>query len=71
VELESAESSRTKALKFINTLESTLHQHMPRTVIDASIFEHILKVREILRMPGSSAKMLLESVALAVPNFKN
>jgi DNA polymerase-3 subunit delta' len=71
LESGSVESSRTKALKFINTLESTLHEHTPRTVLGTSIFEHIWKVREFLRMPGSSAKMLLESIALAVPNFKN
>lgn len=30
---------------------------------------HFFKVREFLRMPGSSAKTLMESVALIVPNF--
>jgi len=32
-------------------------------------FEHFFKVREFLRMPGSSTKSLMESVALIVPNF--
>lgn len=36
-----------------------------------SCFSHIFKVRKFLRMPGSSTKNLMESVALIVPNFKN
>ena len=32
------------------------------------IFEHIFKTREFLRQSGSSVKMLLESVALTLPN---
>lgn len=59
------ESSRSKALKFLNALESRLS----KTVFDTHSFEHFFKVREFLRMPGSSAKMLLESVALVVPNM--
>lgn len=35
----------------------------------APCFEHLFKVRELLRMPGSSAKSLMESVALIVPDF--
>jgi len=33
-------------------------------------FEHIFKVREFLNQPGSSAKNLMESVALIIPNLK-
>jgi len=33
--------------------------------------EHSFKVREFLRMPGSSTKSLMESVALVVPNLSN
>jgi hypothetical protein len=72
------ESSRSKALKFLNTLEQTLHQ---RTVSKGTFdtggkspkmdfFHHFFKVRKFLRMPGSSPKTLLESVALLVPSFK-
>ena len=34
-------------------------------------FSHLFKVREFLRMPGSSTKSLMESVAIVIPNFKN
>ncbi|MDO8660148.1 MAG: hypothetical protein Q7K54_06180 [Candidatus Parcubacteria bacterium] len=63
------DSARTKALNFLNALESILS----KTVFDTKVgcCEHLFKVREFLRMPGSSAKTLLESVALIVPNFKN
>lgn len=63
------ESSNLKALKFLNKLELTLHRKMSKGDLDISVFEHFLKVREFLRMPGSSAKTLMESVALVVPNF--
>ena len=63
----SIESNRSKALKLLNTLESVLHSKMSRMPLDTRIFEHIFKVREFLRMPGSSAKTLMESVALIIP----
>lgn len=63
------DSTRSKALKFLNALELTLHSNMSKRHFDISYFEHILKVREFLRMPGSSTKTLMESVALIVPNF--
>lgn len=68
-EVLSIDSNRSKALRFLNELEATLS----KTVFDThhKCFEHFFKVREFLRMPGSSAKTLLESVALVVPNFKN
>ncbi len=64
------DSTRSKALKFLNALESTLHKKlMSKGTLDTRFFEHIFKVREFLRMPGSSTKTLMESVALIVPNL--
>lgn len=69
-EIVALESSRSKALKFLNELESILHQKaMSKTAFDTSFFEHLFKVREFLRMPGSSVKTLMESVALVIPSF--
>lgn len=65
------EGTRSKAIKFIDALESVLHHNMSRTVLDTRVFEHLFKVREFLRMPGSSAKNLLESVALILPVEKS
>jgi DNA polymerase III delta prime subunit len=62
-EIVALDSSRSKALKFLNALEVTL----PKTVFDTKTFEHIFKVREFLRIPGSSTKSLMESVALIIP----
>ena len=62
-------SSRAKALKFLNALESALHSKVSKSTLDTSIFHQIFKVREFLRMPGSSAKTLMESVALIIPSF--
>ena len=65
-------SIRAKALKFLNALEYSLHQKaVSKCLFDTKIFEQIFKVREFLRMPGSSTKSLMESVALVIPNFKN
>lgn len=65
---EDGTSPRTVALEFLNSVESVLHQHLvSKTVFDTEVFEHIFNVRENLRQPGSAPKMLLESVALAVP----
>ena len=61
------DSARSKALKFLNSLESALHKKVSKRHFDTGLFEHIFKVREFLRMPGSSTKMLMESVALATP----
>jgi len=60
-------STRARALKFLNALESTLHTKVSRAPLDTSYFHQIFKVREFLRMPGSSTKTLMESVALVVP----
>jgi len=73
------DSTRTQALKFLNALESVavsktvFDKNMSRTVLDIRVdfFEHIFKVREFLRMPGSSTKTLMESVAIIVPSFQN
>ena len=67
------DSSRSKALKFLNELEFVLHDKVLSrgTLGNLSIdfFNHFLKVREFLRMPGSSTKSLMESVALITPNM--
>jgi len=72
------DSARSKAIKFLNVLELVLHKKIfiqgkenrphenPSVLIP---FRQIFKVREFLRMPGSSTKTLMESVALVVPNF--
>lgn len=68
------DSTRSKALKFLNALEvamsrAVLDKNMSRTALDTSSFEHIFKVREFLNQPGSSTKSLMESITLTVPNF--
>jgi len=84
----SLDSTRSKALKFLNALEITLHKEFlknyercgfqpvlregsSRNNFSETLFEHFFKVREFLRMPGSSIKSLMESVALVIPNFLN
>lgn len=68
------ESKRSKALNFLNSLEFSLHNKMSKmpigmskTVFDTAVFEQIFQARKYIRQPGSSAKMLLESVALSIP----
>ena len=61
----SAESNNIKALKFLNALEFV----MSKRHFDGRFFAHFFKVREFLRMPGSSVKILMESVALITPNM--
>ncbi|MFA6177463.1 MAG: hypothetical protein WC694_01035 [Candidatus Paceibacterota bacterium] len=78
------DSARSKALKFLNTLESSLHSNFVKNFEHGrfhpedgvkwknslqSCFLHFFKVREFLRMPGSSTKSLMESVALITPNM--
>lgn len=64
------DSVRSKALKFLNSLELTLHKKLlSKGTFDTSVFSHFFKVRKFLRMPGSSTKSLIESVALIIPNF--
>ncbi len=69
-EIIMTDSARASALRFLNSLESTLHRNItPKNIFDTKVFEHFFKVREFLRMPGSSTKSLLESVAMVVPNL--
>lgn len=69
-EIIALNSSRSKALKFLNELESSLRQKaMSKRLFDVKTFQHLFKVREFLRMPGSSVKTLIESVALVIPSF--
>ena len=63
------DSTRSKALKFLNELEFVLHKKMSKAGFDIKTFQHLFKVREFLHMPGSSSKTLMESVALVIPSF--
>jgi DNA polymerase III delta prime subunit len=80
-------SVRSKALKFLNALETKLQNKFEKNFSGLTLpgvpggahtvqnsfqtcFAHIFKVREFLNQPGSSAKSLMESVALIVPNLK-
>jgi DNA polymerase III delta prime subunit len=62
-EIIATDSARSRALKFLNALEVVVS----KTVFDTKVFEHFFKVREFLRMPGSSTKTLMESIALIIP----
>lgn len=67
------DSTRSKSLKFLNTLERELHSKVfsknTTSISNSDFFYQILKAREFLRQPGSSTKSLMESVALCVPTF--
>ena len=76
------ESNNVKALKFLNALEFLLHSKLVNnfsgltlpgvgsgTTVQNSLqvcLQHFFKVREFLRMPGSSVKTLMESVACSI-----
>jgi len=63
-------SARSKSLKFLNALELVLHQKfILKPNISINFFNQIFKVRKFLSQPGSSIKTLMESLALAIPNF--
>ena len=68
-------TAHSKALKFLNALEVVLSKTpfdktVSKGVFDINTcFQHIFKIREFLNQPGSSAKNLMESVALIIPNF--
>src|SRR3989344_4682214 len=65
-----AESEEDEEGNEIVALEFTLHQKLvSKRHFDIGFFEHLFKIREFLRMPGSSAKTLMESVALVIPNL--
>ena len=73
-EIIALDSPRSKALRFLNMLEfitskAVFDKNLSKPAFDMSFFGHFFKVREFLRMPGSSAKTLMESVALVVPIF--
>ena len=66
------DSTRSKTIKFLNALEKILHQRLlSKNNLDHEVdyFYQILKVREYLSQPGSSAKSLMESVALVIPKL--
>ncbi len=77
------DSVRSKALKFLNALEISLYNNFVKNFEHGRFhpedgvkwknslqsFLHFFKVREFLRMPGSSTKSLMESVALITPNM--
>lgn len=62
---------RAKAIKFLDSIELVLNEKINKKIGNQKIdyFEHIFKVREFLRQPGSSPKTLMESVALIVPIY--
>ena len=84
-EIVAPDSVRSRALKFLNAVETVLHKKLKNSAVLTlpgipggtytaqnflvSCFEQIFKAREFLRQPGSSTKSLLESVALVVPSF--
>lgn len=72
IQIES-DSNRSRAIKFLNTLELILHKKFISQDFDANnnvdFFYQILKAREYLSEPGSSAKSLMEGVALVVPKL--
>lgn len=64
------DSVRSKALKFLNALELLLQNKFTKNFSNLTpSFQQIFKVREFLGQPGSSAKSLMESVALAIPEM--
>ena len=76
IEITSVDSNRSKAIKFLNALETVLHQKFfqrePKALTGKNNFDffyQIMKAREYLSQPGSSAKSLMESVALVVPKL--
>jgi DNA polymerase-3 subunit delta' len=75
----SMDSNRSKAIKFLNALETILHKRLftdrgltsiqieSKPLSETNYFEQIFKARVYLSQPGSSTKSLMESVALVVP----
>ncbi|MCX6752365.1 MAG: hypothetical protein NTZ87_02585 [Candidatus Nomurabacteria bacterium] len=85
-EIAVLDSTRSKALKFLNALEIVLHSKFAKNFSGLTLpgvpggthtvqnplqicLQHFFKVRKFLRMPGSSAKTLMESVAILIPNL--
>ncbi|MFH1608461.1 MAG: hypothetical protein ABH951_00375 [Patescibacteria group bacterium] len=68
------DSNQSRALKFLDTLEEISHQKIfaklnKKDLKNINFFNQIFQARESLRQPGSSAKTLLESVAISMPNY--
>ena len=72
IETTATESVRPKAIKFLNALETILHKRLfssKNLNSEVDYFYQIMKALEYLSVPGSSAKSLMESVALVVPKL--
>jgi hypothetical protein len=67
-ELIALDSARSRSIKFLNAVESVL---LSKSMLDTGNFEHIFNAREFLRMPGSSTKILMESIALVLPENRD
>ena len=66
----SLEFNRSKAIKFLNALETFLHRRLisqNNFNENADYFYQILKARQFINQPGSSLKSLMESVAFTIP----
>jgi DNA polymerase III delta prime subunit len=64
------DSVRSKAIKFLNALETVLYRKTVSNFklnIKTDFFVKIFNAREFLRQSGSSVKNLMESVALTIP----
>ena len=71
-EIDNMNNGRAKGLKFLNALEYILQEKLKdknNFLLVKDPMEHILKVRSFMSQPGSSAKNLMESVALIIPYF--
>jgi hypothetical protein len=64
-------SKNSRALDFLSSLESALYLKFigdKSPISETVVFKRIFNARELLRQPGSSAKNLLESIALSIPD---
>ncbi|MEK7588202.1 MAG: hypothetical protein AAB438_00090 [Patescibacteria group bacterium] len=65
------DSPRARALRFLDNLEFVLHKKISKSnhigLPYVELFKQMFIVRKYLRQPGSSAKSLMESVALGIP----
>jgi hypothetical protein len=83
-EIITQNSARARANSFLNSLEYLIHKNYflnyehgrftpeeggRANKLQSNLLEHIMKVRGFLRMPGASAKNLMESVAILIPNL--
>lgn len=67
-DIDVSDTPKAKALFFLNALEKFLHKkYLEKDIKNTDFFNQIFKVREFLRQPGSSAKSLMESIALTMP----